>query len=85
MSEQNLSYRFEGESATRLDKFLVIKLPEFSRTRLQALIENGSIRVDGNVAQKSSQLITQGNLVEVQIPPTEFTELVPEDIPLDIT
>ena len=84
MSDQNLSYRFEGESATRLDKFLVIKLPEFSRTRLQALIENGSIRVDGNVAQKSSQLITQGNLVEVQIPPTEFTELVPEDIPLDI-
>src|SRR4030042_4295388 len=84
MSEQNLSYRFEGESATRLDKFLRIKLPEFARTRLQALIENGSIRVDGNVAQKSSQLITQGNLVEVPTPPTEFTELVPEDIPLDI-
>jgi 23S rRNA pseudouridine1911/1915/1917 synthase len=84
MSEQNLSYRYEGESATRLDKFLVTKLPEFSRTRLQALIENGSILVDEKVAQKSSQLITQGNLIEVHIPPTEFTELVPEDIPLDI-
>ena len=84
MNEQNLSYRYEGDSATRLDKFLVTKLPEFSRTRLQALIENGSILVDERVVHKSSQLITQGNMIEVHIPPTEITELVPEDIPLDI-
>ena len=84
MSEQTLSFRFEGGGTSRLDKFLVTCLPEFSRTRLQTLIENGAILVDGAVAQKSSQAITQGNLIQVHIPVSEPTELIPEDIPLDI-
>ena len=84
MIEQSLSFRFEGGGTSRLDKFLVTCLPEFSRTRLQTLIENGAILVDGAVAQKSSQAITQGNLIQVHIPVSEPTELIPEDIPLDI-
>ena len=84
MIEQSLSFRFEGDGTSRLDKFLVTCLPEFSRTRLQTLIETGAILVDGAVAQKSSQAITQGNLIQVHIPVSEPTELIPEDIPLDI-
>ena len=84
MSEQTLSFRFERGESSRLDKFLVTRLPEFSRTRLQNLIENGSILVNGIVAHKSGQMINQGNLIEVHIPPPEPTELIPEVIPLDI-
>jgi 23S rRNA pseudouridine1911/1915/1917 synthase len=84
LSEQTLSFRFERGESSRLDKFLVTRLPEFSRTRLQNLIENGSILVNGIVAHKSGQMINQGNLIEVHIPPPEPTELVPEAIPLDI-
>lgn len=84
MNEQILSFRFEGGGSARLDKFLVIKLPEFSRTRLQTLIENGSILVDGTVAHKSGQKLYHGNMIQVHIPPPEPTRLVPEDIPLDI-
>ena len=84
MSEQILSFQFKGEGATRLDKFLVSCLPEFSRSRLQALIENGSILVDGIAAHKSGQMIDRGNLIQVNIPPPEPTELIPEAIPLDI-
>jgi 23S rRNA pseudouridine1911/1915/1917 synthase len=84
LSEQDLNFQFEGEEASRLDKFLVTCLPEFSRTRLQSLIENGSILVDGEVAHKSSQMINRGNVIQVYVPPTEPTQLVPEDIPLDI-
>jgi 23S rRNA pseudouridine1911/1915/1917 synthase len=84
LSEQFLSFRFEGGGNSRLDKFLVTRIPEFSRTRLQTLIENGSILVDGTVANKSSQMVKQGNLVQVHIPSPEPTHLVPEDIPLDI-
>ncbi len=84
MSEQILSFQFKGEGAARLDKFLVLCLPEFSRSRLQALIENGSILVDGIAAHKSGQMINRGNLIQVNIPPTELTELIPEAIPLDI-
>ena len=84
MSEQVFSFRFEGEDASRLDKFLVTCLPEFSRTRLQNLIENGSILVDGDVAYKSGQMINRGNIIHVNIPPPKLTQLIPEAIPLDI-
>jgi len=84
LSEQFLSFRWEGGGTSRLDKFLVTRLPEFSRTRLQTLIKNGSILVDGKVAHKSSQKLNHGELVQVHIPPSEPTELVPEAIPLDI-
>jgi 23S rRNA pseudouridine1911/1915/1917 synthase len=84
LNDQVIKLRFEGEGASRLDKFLVSRLPEFSRTRLQMLIANGSILVDGVVAHKSGQLISQANLVQIHIPPPEPTELVPEAIPLDV-
>jgi len=84
LNERWLSFRYEGAGNSRLDKFLVTQLPEFSRTRLQTLIENGSILVDGTVAYKSGQMINQGNLIQVHIPPPEPTQLVPEEIPLDI-
>ena len=79
-----MSFRFEGGGSTRLDKFLVSRLPEFSRTRLQALIENGSILVNGIAARKGGQMISQGNMIHVHIPAPEPSGLVPEAIPLDI-
>jgi 23S rRNA pseudouridine1911/1915/1917 synthase len=84
LSEQNFSFRFEGEKARRLDKFLVSCMPEYSRSRLQALIESGNILVDGCEAHKSGQMINQGSLIQVNLPPAKPTELVPEAIPLDI-
>jgi 23S rRNA pseudouridine1911/1915/1917 synthase len=84
LSEQILSFRFEGETPTRLDKFLVAQLPQFSRSRLQKLIENGCIWVDGILAQKSGQMVSQGSLIRLELPPPEPTRLVPEEIPLDI-
>lgn len=84
MNERWLSFRYEGAGNSRLDKYLVTKLPEFSRTRLQSLIENGAILVDGSVAHKSGQMLYPGELIQVHIPAPEPTQLVPEDIPLDI-
>jgi 23S rRNA pseudouridine1911/1915/1917 synthase len=84
LSEQILTFLFEGETATRLDRYLVTCIPEFSRTRIQSLIENGLILVDGEVAYKNGQMINRGNHIQVHIPPTEPTQLIPEAIPLDI-
>jgi len=84
LSEQVLNFRYDGDKPSRLDKFLVTCLPDFSRTRLQTLIENGFILVEGYVAHKNGQMITRGNIIKVTIPPPEPTQLVPEDIPLDI-
>ena len=84
LSDQILSFRYDEGDSARLDKFLVSKLPEFSRTRLQAMIENGAILVDGSVAHKSGQIIGLGAFIQVHIPPPKTSHLVPEAIPLDI-
>jgi 23S rRNA pseudouridine1911/1915/1917 synthase len=84
LNEGIVKIRFEGKEAMRLDKFLVAKLPDFSRSRLQKLIEKGFIQVDGVVAYKNGQMISLGSLIGVELPPIETTDLVAEDIPLDI-
>jgi len=84
VSDQVLVFRFEKDAAERLDKFLVGCLPDFSRARLQGLIADGFVRVNGIPAKKSGQMIEAGTEVEVRIPPPEPTGLIAEEIPLDI-
>jgi len=84
VSDQILVFWFEKDAAERLDKFLVGCLPDFSRARLQGLIADGFVRVDGVPAKKSGQMIEAGTQVEVRIPPPEPTGLIAEEIPLDI-
>jgi 23S rRNA pseudouridine1911/1915/1917 synthase len=73
----------EGE-AIRLDKYLTQCLPELSRARIQGLIRDGFVAVDGHQAAKSGLSLQNGQQVEVRIPPPQPSELVAEDIPLDI-
>ena len=84
MTDRIETYQHTGETAERLDKFLVSRLPEFSRARLQGLIADGFVLVDGEPAKKSGQLLDPGSAVEVRIPPPVPSGLIPEKIPLDI-
>lgn len=68
----------------RLDIFLVSRLPEFSRSRLQGLIKDGFVRVDGQVITKSSRALEAGEQVQLRIPPPVPSGLEGEDIQLDI-
>ena len=68
----------------RLDKFLTESLPEFSRSRIQGLIANGLVDVNGLPAKKAGQTLEHGSNVTIRIPPPVSTNLVAEDIPLDI-
>ncbi len=79
-----MSFRFEKDVEQRLDHFLVEALPQYSRARLQGLIEDGLVRVNGKAAGKSGLKLEQGDDVEVRIPPAAPSGLVGEDIPLDI-
>jgi 23S rRNA pseudouridine1911/1915/1917 synthase len=74
----------EDDQPQRLDKYLVKQLPEFSRSRLQALIKEGLVTVDGIAAHKSGQLIDGGAQVTLKIPPPEPAKLEAEQIPLEI-
>jgi 23S rRNA pseudouridine1911/1915/1917 synthase len=84
MTDRIETYHHTGETAERLDKFLVSRLPEFSRARLQGLIADGFVLVNGEPAKKSGQMLEAGAAVEIRIPPPVPSGLIPENIPLDI-
>jgi 23S rRNA pseudouridine1911/1915/1917 synthase len=67
----------------RLDLFLAGALTEYSRSRLQQLIREGFVRLNGQ-AVRVRQTIQAGDRVEVKEPPPEKTDNAPEDIPLDV-
>ena len=84
MTDRIIQLTYEHEQPQRLDKFLVDELPEYSRSRLQTLIKEGLVSVDGVIASKSGQTIDGISQIVVQIPPPQPSTLTAEDIPLDI-
>ena len=72
----------EGIGA-RCDRFLAGKLPDLSRSRIQELIAEGAVLIDGKPV-KSSRKLMEGEKVEIRIPDPQVLEIRPEAIPLDI-
>lgn len=75
---------FESESgAERLDRFLVDRCPDLSRSRLQRLIADGHVTVDGLPARPATRL-RAGQHVRVTVADPAPSELVPQPIPLTV-
>lgn len=73
-----------GASGTRLDKWLSEHDDELSRSRIQRLIQDGMIQVDGRL-RPSSHRLHGGELIEWEIPPPEETTIEPDaTVPFDI-
>lgn len=83
MNSEILTFVIENDRQ-RLDKFLVNCLPDLSRTRIQALIEQGLVKVNGTAASKGGLMLDPGSQVVVTLPPPEPVDLLAEQIPLDI-
>ncbi len=73
----------EKEAGERLDVFLRQKLPELSRSRIKALIEEKFVKVNGKET-KASYKVKPTELIEVVIPPEEEPSLEPEDVPFEV-
>jgi 23S rRNA pseudouridine1911/1915/1917 synthase len=84
VSDRILEFKFDKKIPERLDKFLVNLLPEFSRSRLQGLIDDGFVEVGGTPARKSGQMLEHGFRVTVRIPPPVPSGLIAEQIALDV-
>jgi 23S rRNA pseudouridine1911/1915/1917 synthase len=84
MTDRIETFHYDEQNPDRLDKYLVSCLPEFSRARIQGLILDGFVLVNGVPAKKAGQLIEDGFDIEVRIPPPVPSGLIAEDIPLDI-
>jgi len=84
VSDELRVFPFTGEKGERLDKFLVICLPDFSRSRLQGLIQDGFVRVDERVITKAGHGLEVGQTVTVYLPPPQPSGLQAEEIPLQV-
>ena len=83
MSERRVRFEISHDGG-RLDLALAAHIAEFSRTRLQQLIRQGLVLVDGVKVIKPGFRLGGGEAVDVLIPATTSSELRAERIPLDI-
>jgi 23S rRNA pseudouridine1911/1915/1917 synthase len=67
----------------RLDKYLGGRFSCFSRTKLQQLIKEQGVNVNGHPAKPSHKL-QPGDEIDLILPARELRELIPENIPLNI-
>jgi 23S rRNA pseudouridine1911/1915/1917 synthase len=70
-------------AGARLDLFIVQKLPQLSRSFIQKLVEDGHILLNGKPARAGLKL-KEGDSLSITIPPPESSELLAEDIPINI-
>ncbi len=73
----------ENDAKLRLDHFLAKRLPQYSRSRLQQLIRNGFVRLNG-ASTRPRQIVRAGDKIDVRESPVEQIETRPQRIPLDI-
>ena len=72
------------QTLLRVDKFLMDRLANVSRNKLQDAIKNGFVRVNEKQI-KPNYKIHPNDVVTVALPePPRDTEVIPEDIPLNI-
>ncbi|OGF03917.1 MAG: hypothetical protein A2W00_00395 [Candidatus Eisenbacteria bacterium RBG_16_71_46] len=67
----------------RLDRFLAAAQADLSRSRLQSLIREGRVRVNG-APRRASHRLQGGDRVEIELPPPRVVALEPEDLPLRV-
>lgn len=74
----------ESVQSIRLDRYLVGKFPNFSRTFLQKLIRDRSVTVNDAVTDKIRHPIEQGDRIMIRVPDVNSLDVAGEYIPLDI-
>lgn len=74
-----------ADAGSRLDKVLAANLPDLSRTRVQALLDEGRIHyADGTPVRSASLKVKQGEAFTVTVPPIVTSEIRAVEMPLDI-
>jgi 23S rRNA pseudouridine1911/1915/1917 synthase len=77
--------KFSNEDAgARLDRALARLFPEYSRSFLVKLIDEGRVRVDSQPALKASARVAAGQDVAIEVPPAAPADVVSQDLPLTI-
>lgn len=73
----------ESQKGQRVDKVIASELSQYSRSQIQLLIQNQHVKIHGLVV-KASQKVEVNDMIDIHIPDPENTDILAEDIPLDI-
>jgi len=84
MSVPSRSLSAQAIEPGRLDKALAQAFPDVSRTRLQALIADGAVAVEGVTVTESRHKVKPGDSLGVVLPEATPAEPLAEDIELSI-
>jgi 23S rRNA pseudouridine1911/1915/1917 synthase len=76
--------RLVEAAGERLDVYLANEVSDLSRSRVQKLIEQGQVRVNGQVCTSKKLEVQVGDRIQITIPNAEPLELQAENIPLDV-
>ncbi len=71
------------KAGVRLDRYLALALPQFSRSRLQALIRAGDVVLQGK-SVRTRETVRAGDVVRLTVPPLHEIDAQAEKIPLEI-
>jgi 23S rRNA pseudouridine1911/1915/1917 synthase len=82
-SEALVFHVSETEVGARLDAYLAARIADWSRARLQRLIEDNDVLVNGRAA-KSSAKLRLNDEIEVELTAAQPNVFAPENIPIDI-
>lgn len=80
-------YRFKadpGQVVLRIDKFLLDRLPNTSRNKIQVAAKNGTILVNGQKVKQNYKVKPHDEISIVLPYPVREIELIPQNIPLNI-
>ncbi len=73
-----------GQEPLRIDKFLMDRLPNVTRNKVQQGIKDGFVKVNGNSVKPNYKVHPADEIVIALPDPPRETELLPENIPLNI-
>lgn len=74
----------KGQTLMRIDRFLMDRLPNASRTKIQTAIDADSVKVNDRPT-KASYKIKPSDSITISLPhPPRDTDIIPQNIPLNI-
>ncbi|MFB2893272.1 RluA family pseudouridine synthase [Aerosakkonemataceae cyanobacterium BLCC-F50] len=81
---QETSDLLKQTQTDRIDAWLASQVPDLSRSRIQKLIQQANVQINGEVCTSKNHTVKTGDRIQITIPEATTSELKPETIPLDI-
>jgi 23S rRNA pseudouridine1911/1915/1917 synthase len=73
----------DEEAGQRVDRVAAARMPDLSRSRVQRLLEERLVTLNGRPVRASTP-VRVGDRLDITVPPPEPTELVPQELPLPV-